>query len=145
MNIPLVTTKTRYMKHFLCITAALVLGIICRAQTPQVPTTLTVKGDFSGIYTNDLGNGETEKIIACMCSENTCYTITRISIEKREDGGHLDSDCGGAGVTLIPVGTPITLTLEDGLILYEGNLVSYSNSPSGPDPLQRSNRFVFRQ
>tara|TARA_B110000503_G_scaffold138643_1_gene225235 strand:- start:2177 stop:2596 length:420 start_codon:yes stop_codon:yes gene_type:complete len=126
--------------------ALIALGAICYAQAPQVPSTITVKGDFSGIVTNTLGNGETETIIACVCSENACYTISRTTVDVGTDGGgHLDSDCGGTGVDLIPKGTKIQLTIDGGVLLYEGVLLSYSNYPNGSDPFNRNNRFVFQQ
>ena len=130
------------MKHLTFLLALIVLGTIGYAQAP-VPRKITVKGDFVDRYDTELANGDAETVIACTCSESTCYTIS-VGTPNSTNGPQLDTDCGGTGIDLIAPNTFITIKLMDGTILSEGVFISYHNYPSGENLLLRDNVFILK-
>jgi hypothetical protein len=130
------------MKKLIMFMTCITLGVVCLAQAPQAPRTISVKGDFSGITNVPNPDGTTETVIACVCTANTCYTITVNGVAP-SSGDHLESDCAATGVDLIPIGSNIDLKLNDGTLLIQGDLVSFSNYPTGGNPLNRSSKFIL--
>lgn len=120
------------------------LTVVCRAQSLDNPSTITVKGDFSGVITNPLGNGETETIIACICSERDCYTITK-GIHNNDHKGHIDANCGLKEINVIPIGTKISLMFGEELQSIEGSYLKYSNFYNTSNVLKRYSRFILKQ
>lgn len=94
-------------------------------QVAQVPEKITVKGTFSGIVTNDLGNGEVEKIIACTCSTNNCYTIDRSS--SSPDGNQIiEVDCEDIeGELYLDYDETISVS-SNGVTIFTGKLRDYN-------------------
>lgn len=135
------------MKHIL---TTLLLGFFfnCIAQSPEQNTddtkTYIEKGDFLGINTSQLANGQTETIIACHCSENTCYTVTTKQTSNISNNSNLlTDDCVGTLIKTIQPETFIQIRLENGTLICEGKLINFSNNPNSTNLLYRSSSFII--
>jgi hypothetical protein len=129
------------MKYFITALFSFLLVFTLNAQQPSGPITVEVPGEFVSTTTTTWPDGTSEDVIVCICNPGICYYATIINgIVPSED---FKDDCAGTGLnSILGSGSQITAKLPDGTTLVDGILISYTNYPSGVNPLERNHRFV---